>query len=99
MSARIVRATDVIDGDTIYLAATGGWTRNPAEAARAHSTAEAAALLAAAEMQPDEAMAPELALLPAATPRRRVPAEAHRPEASARPSMLDGARPLAGLAG
>lgn len=59
--ARIVRALDLIDGDVIYLAANGGWTRRLAEAAVARTEREATALLAAARMQPDEAEEPVLA--------------------------------------
>lgn len=61
MSPVIIRATDLLEGDEIYLAATGGWTRRLAEAAVARSAREAAALLAAARMQPDVAEAPRLA--------------------------------------
>ncbi|MGY6411795.1 MAG: DUF2849 domain-containing protein [Alkalilacustris sp.] len=71
MTAQIIRAFDPLDGETIYLAATGGWTRDPQAAARAASPAEARALLAVAEMQPDSAEAPELAPAPAL--RRRAP--------------------------
>ena len=61
MPAQIVSANDLLDGDVIYLAAAGGWTRRLAEAAVAHDDAAAAALLAAAEMQPDVAVGPYLA--------------------------------------
>jgi hypothetical protein len=58
---QIVSANDLLDGGVIYLAATGGWTRRLAEAAVARSPAEAAALMAAAETQPDIAVGPALA--------------------------------------
>ena len=61
MHPRIIRAIDLLEGDEIFLAATGGWTRRLAEAAIARSEREAAALLAAARMQPDVAEAPRLA--------------------------------------
>ncbi len=60
-TARIVSANDLHVGDVIYLARNGGWTRRLDEAALAHSDAEAGALLAAAEMQPDVAVGPYLA--------------------------------------
>lgn len=60
MNPRIIRAVDLIEGDHIFLAATGGWTRRLAEAAIASNEREAAALLAAARMQPDVAEAPRL---------------------------------------
>lgn len=59
--AQVVRAIDLIEGETIYLAATGGWTDRLAEAAVARTPREGAALLAAARMQPDVAEAPALA--------------------------------------
>ena len=72
MTAQIIRAIDPLDGDPIYLAANGGWTRDPQAAARAASATEARALLAVAEMQPDAAEAPALA--PAPVLRGRAPA-------------------------
>jgi hypothetical protein len=58
---RIVSANDLIAGDVIYLARTGGWTRRLDEAAVATDPDAAAALLAAAELQPDVAVGPYLA--------------------------------------
>jgi hypothetical protein len=58
---RIVSANDLIEGDVIYLARTGGWTRRLAEAAVAEDDVGARALLAAAELQPDIAVGPYLA--------------------------------------
>lgn len=63
-AARLVCARDVLDGGEIFLARNGGWTRRPKEAAIARSEAEARALLAAAETQPDVAMAPRLTAAP-----------------------------------
>ncbi|MGY6634411.1 MAG: DUF2849 domain-containing protein [Alkalilacustris sp.] len=67
----IVRARDPLDGDDIYLAQNGGWTRDPRHSARARSGPEAAALLAVAEMQPDVAEEPALVPAPAAVFARR----------------------------
>ncbi len=64
MTVQIIRALDPFDGETIYLAVNGGWTRDPQAAARAASSTEARALLAVAEMQPDAAEAPVLAPAP-----------------------------------
>ena len=58
---RIVSANDLLAGDVIYLARTGGWTRRLDEAAVARDDAEATALLTAAELQPDVAVGPYLA--------------------------------------
>lgn len=86
----MIRAIDPIDGDPIYLAEHGGWTRDPACAARAMGEREARALLAVAGMQPDVAEAPEL--VPAPAPRRRA-APVSRPAAGgAWQSAAAGAR-------
>lgn len=87
--ASVVRAIDLIEGNTIYLAANGGWTERLAEAAIARTPREAAALLAAARMQPDVAEAPELDEV--ALERGR-PRPATRPTPGLRPSVAERAR-------
>ncbi|MBK5926184.1 DUF2849 domain-containing protein [Rhodobaculum claviforme] len=87
MTPQIVRALDPLDGDEIYLAENGGWTRDPQAAARALTGPEAAALLAVAGMQPDAAEDPDL--VPAPALRRRA--------AVSRPSAA-GAWPAAAVA-
>ena len=48
-SPRIVSANALLEGDVVYLAAEGGWTRDLASAAVAADDAEAEAYLAAAD--------------------------------------------------
>ena len=64
----IVSACDPVDGAAIFLAAAGGWARHPSGAAVACSPAEAAALLVAAEAQPDLARDPALVELASSAP-------------------------------
>ncbi len=88
MTPQIVRALDPLDGDEIYLAETGGWTRDSRDAARALTGPEAAALLAVASMQPDVAEEPALAPAPAL---RRRNAIVSRPGASGAWRSAEGA--------
>ena len=66
----IVSANDLLEGDVVYLAAAGGWTRRLAEAAVAETPEAAEALLARAD-QPARVVGPNLAevALDGAAPR------------------------------
>lgn len=86
---KIVSANALLEGDVVYLARSGGWTRALAEAAIAETPEAADALLAAAD-RPAEVVGPALAdvaLAPGAAPRPlhyreafRARGPSHRPD-------------------
>lgn len=59
-TAKIVSANDLLDGDVIFLARDGGWTRAIEDAQVAHATDDADRLLAAAAADFAHAVAPYL---------------------------------------
>lgn len=58
---QIVTANDLFDGDVVFLASDGGWSRLLSDAAVAETADEAAVLLAEAEPQEDVVVGPYLA--------------------------------------
>ena len=57
----ILTANDLFDGDVVYLAPDGAWTRRPGDARLFEDEAEANRSLAAAEAQEDAVVGPYLA--------------------------------------
>ena len=57
----ILTANDLFDGDVVYLAPDGAWTRGPGAARLFEDEAEASSCLAAAEAQEDAVVGPYLA--------------------------------------
>lgn len=57
----LLTANDLLDGEIVYLAQSGGWTRKLREARRIDDPAEAQAALAAALAAEQEVVGPELA--------------------------------------
>ena len=50
-SAQVISANDLLEGDVVYLTATGGWTRVLSDADRIEDKERAAVLLASARAQ------------------------------------------------
>lgn len=68
---KIVSANDLMEGDVVYFAREGGWTRSLAEAAVAETEARAEALLASAAAEQHVVVGPylaDVALTPGAAP-------------------------------
>ena len=57
----VLTANDLLDGDVVYLARDGAWTRRPGEARLFEDEAEAGRCLAAAEAREDAVIDPYLA--------------------------------------
>ena len=57
----VLTANDLFDGDVVYLAPDGAWTRRPGEARLFEDEVEAKRCLAAAEAQEDAIVGPYLA--------------------------------------
>ena len=57
----VLTANDLFDGDVVYLAPDGAWTRRPGAARLFEDEAEASRCLAAAEAQEDAVVGPYLA--------------------------------------
>ena len=71
----VLTANDLFDGDVVYLAPHGVWTRYPGDARLFEDEAEAKRSLAAAEAQEDAIVGPYLAA--AAPGRYREPEPVH----------------------